>query len=65
MILELTRDEADELRALLDRNLSNLYAEISHTDNPAFRAGLREQRALLRAVRERLDAKLIIGGIDA
>lgn len=54
MILELTHDEEEALSALLDRDLSSLYAEISHTDNPAFRAGLREQRALLRAIRERL-----------
>jgi hypothetical protein len=65
MILELTHDEEQALRALLDRDLSNMYAEISHTDNPTFRAGLREERALLRAVRERLTVAREVTGVDA
>lgn len=64
MILELTHEEEEALRALLDRDLGNLYAEISHTDNPTFRAGLREERALLRAIRERLVDREVTG-VDA
>ena len=65
MILELTPEEEEALRALLDRDLSNMYAEIAHTDNPSYRAGLREERALLRAVRERLDVARAVTGVDA
>jgi hypothetical protein len=52
--LELTDEEASALRALLDHHLVDMYSEISHTDNPAFRARLRDERSLLRAVRDRL-----------
>jgi hypothetical protein len=64
MIIELTHDEEEALRALLDRDLGNMYAEISHTDNPAFRAGLREEREILRAIRERLVDREVTG-VDA
>jgi hypothetical protein len=64
MMLELTHDEEDALRALLDRDLGNMYAEISHTDNPAFRASLREERALLRGVRDRLTVDREVTGVD-
>jgi hypothetical protein len=33
-----------------------MYAEISHTDNPSFRSGLREQREVLRGVLSKLPA---------
>jgi len=65
MILEMTHEEEQALRALLDRDLSNLYAEISHTDNPAFRAGLRSERDLLRAIRSRLDVDSEPTTVDA
>jgi hypothetical protein len=55
MQLDLSGVELDALRHVLDRHLSDMYAEISHTDNPAFRAELREERAVLRAIREKLD----------
>jgi hypothetical protein len=59
MNVDLTQDEASALRSLLDRDLGEMYAEISHTDNPAFRARLRSERELLRAVRARLgDAEI-------
>lgn len=54
MQLDLTHEEADALRALLTHRISDMYAEISHTDNPAFRAQLRDQRSLLQAVRDKL-----------
>ena len=65
MMLELTHDEAEALGSLLDRDLSDMYAEISHTDNPAFRARLREERALLRAIRDRLSGDAAVVGVDA
>jgi hypothetical protein len=61
MQLELTDAELDALRHLLDRHLGEMYAEISHTDNPAYRAELREVRDLLRAVRGKLDPATTAG----
>lgn len=52
--LTLTDDEDRYLAELLDRSLGQLYAEISHTDNPRFRAGLRQERAALMSVRAKL-----------
>ena len=54
MQLDLSDEEADALRTLLDRHVGDMYAEISHTDNPSFRAQLRDERALLQAVRAKL-----------
>lgn len=54
MQLELTTDEATALRELLDRHLGDMSAEISHTDNPAFRVHLRARRDALAAVRAKL-----------
>jgi hypothetical protein len=54
MNLDLSDQEATVLREVLDRHVSDMYAEISHTDNPTFRTGLREQRELLRAIRAKL-----------
>lgn len=54
MHLDLTDEEANELRLLLDNHLGDMSAEISHTDNPSFRAHLRDERALLRSVRDKL-----------
>lgn len=56
MQLDLSIEEADALRAVLERHVSDMYAEISHTDNPTFRAQLRDERALLRGVLERIPA---------
>jgi hypothetical protein len=54
MKVDLNDKEATVLREVLERHVSDMYAEISHTDNPAFRSGLREQRDVLRAIRDKL-----------
>lgn len=54
MNLDLSEQEATVLCEVLDRHVSDMYAEISHTDNPTFRSGLREQRDLLRSIRAKL-----------
>ena len=55
MRVNLTSDEVLVLRGLLDRHLGDMSAEISHTDNPTFRAHLRDEREALRAVRAKLE----------
>ena len=62
MTLELTAAEAVTLYAVLDRQVSAMYAEISHTDNPAFRRGLREERDLLRGIKEQLSSQTAAAG---
>jgi hypothetical protein len=52
MLLELSADEAVALRDFLTSRLGDLSAEISHTDNPAFRRDLRQQRDHLLRVHE-------------
>ena len=59
MELDLSDEEAAALRELLDSHLSDMYAEISHTDNPGFRSQLRTHRELIREVRAKLDGKPI------
>ena len=54
MQLDLTDDEAVALRELLDQHLSSMHSEISHTDNPEFRAQLNSRRDVLRGLRARL-----------
>jgi hypothetical protein len=56
MNLDLGGEEVALLRELLDRHLGDMYAEISHTDNPTFRSRLRAERDLLKGIRERLNA---------
>lgn len=55
MRLDLTDEETAALRQLLDSHLSDMYAEISHTDNPAYRLQLRGHRQLIREVRAKLE----------
>jgi len=47
--------QADELRALLDQALGDLSYEITATDNPSYRAALRQRREALAAARAQLD----------
>ena len=56
MQLELTDDEVVALRDFLTSRLGDLSAEISHTDNPAYRRELRQQRDLLLRVHDTLAA---------
>lgn len=52
--LELTVQEAAYLRDLLDVTVSELSPEIAGTDNPEYRAGLRDRREYLRSIRAKL-----------
>lgn len=55
MLLELTEGQCAELQQLLEGALGQLSSEIAGTDDPEFRQGLRERRALLEAVLYQLD----------
>jgi hypothetical protein len=54
MELHLDDHEASVLRDLLQSALGDLSMEIANTDNAQFRAGLRRERDLLKAVFDRL-----------
>jgi hypothetical protein len=54
MHMELTNDEAIELRDLIDGSLGDLSSEIAGTDNPGYRVGLKERRVRLQAARAQL-----------
>lgn len=54
MRFELTDDETAELVQVLDGALSDLSPEIAATDNPEYRALLRDRRERLRSVRAKL-----------
>lgn len=58
MRLELQREQAEELDALLDITLRDMSHEIADTDNFEFRAGLSARRDKLRAIKESLDQLL-------
>jgi hypothetical protein len=55
MLLELTEDQCAELQRLLEGALGDLSSEIAGTDNPEYRQGLRDRRAVLEAVLYQLD----------
>jgi hypothetical protein len=54
--LELTREEEGYLGELLDNAVSDLRAEIAHTDSPDFKDRLRERKDALKRIAERLAA---------
>ncbi len=56
--LELTVAEADLLQEIVGEWLVDLRVEIGHTDNPAYRDGLKRQEALLRDILDRLGASV-------
>lgn len=56
MELNLSDEQADELRDLLDQVLGDLGYEISATDNARFRSGLRTRRTTIVEIRELLGA---------
>jgi hypothetical protein len=58
MELRLDDEQAGLLREVLDVTLRDLSYEISDTDNPEYKRGLRGRRDSLRAVRE------LLGGPD-
>lgn len=54
MELELSEDEQQELREVLDGVLGDLSSEIAGTDNAHYRTTLNQRRDRLQAVRQRL-----------
>ena len=52
--LQLTPDEVDLLRFILDSYLTDLRDEISNTDNRDFRADLKHREAFLRKLLQQL-----------
>ena len=50
MRIDLSDEQATNLRDLLQTSLSDLSAEIAGTDNAGYREGLRTRRASLQAV---------------
>jgi hypothetical protein len=55
MDIELSQQESAVIRQALDSYCSDLRMEIVDTDNPAFRRGLKEERALIEGVLAKLD----------
>jgi hypothetical protein len=55
--LALTPEEAEVLRQVLGRCVSDLELEIAHTDHADFRAMLRQRRAVLTGLHARLEHK--------
>ena len=54
--LDLSRQEAETLVAILEHELSDLSYEIANTDSLDFRDGLRKKKAVLSKVLEELTA---------
>ncbi len=54
MQLELSDEETEALRQLLDGSLRELTSEIADTDNATYRKGLSQYRETLRAIQSRL-----------
>lgn len=50
MRINIDDEQQAVLLDLINSRLSNLPAEIRHTDNPEFRQGLRDERELLLSV---------------
>jgi hypothetical protein len=54
MQLEMSDEEVDALRQVLDASLVELKGEIHDTDNVSFRKGLAQTQATLESIRTRL-----------
>jgi hypothetical protein len=54
MQLELTEEETEALRKLLEGSLIELKGEIHDTDNVEYRHGLSHYRQMLQAISDRL-----------
>ncbi len=52
--IELTAEEAEALRDLLEHHLSDLRMEIADTDRKDFREQLKERKELLRKIQAKL-----------
>jgi hypothetical protein len=55
MQLNLTEEQAGELRSLLKQTLGEMSHEIADTDNAEYRAGLQQRRRCLREVADALE----------
>ncbi len=62
MTLQLSDEQAAELRSLLDAALRDLSHEIAATDNADFRSGLRQNREVLESVRHGLGEVVVTSG---
>jgi hypothetical protein len=56
MTIELSREEGQELESALSSYLSELRMEIADTDSYDFRQALKQRKALLNSVLERVGA---------
>lgn len=61
MHLTLTPQEREILLWAIDGTLSDLRTEIGHTDNHVMRADLRERKALLAMIHDRLSVPSVNG----
>jgi hypothetical protein len=55
MLIELNETQCAELQRVLEQSLGDLSTEIADTDNPQYREGLRERRAVLESILYQLD----------
>jgi hypothetical protein len=58
MLLEMTAEEARELKQALDTALSELHDEIFHTDNRNYREMLKARQQRLEQIHRRLEASV-------
>jgi hypothetical protein len=54
--VDFSAEEASELVSVLDGAIADLSPEIADTDNPSYRAMLRNRRELLRSARAKLNS---------
>ena len=57
--IELTEDESTRLEKIITGVLSELHSEIHHTDEKAFRAALKDDRAFLERLVQQLKAPTV------
>ena len=58
MPFDLTDEEAELLREVLDSVVRDLSPEISHTDNPTYRRELIARRDLIRSILDKVGGPL-------
>lgn len=52
--VEITTEERDVLMELLDNTVSDLRAEIAHSDSPFFKDDLRKRKELFKDIAKRI-----------
>ena len=57
MQINLSDEQVRELKSALDRQLHGLETELVHTDDRAYREGLKTSMATLEAIRQRLEVR--------